>query len=522
MTDENYEEDEASYDNGDNYDMENEYEYPDINTDTTAEYEMLKPDELRKKRDEQIEEFQEFSYLSRDEAIIVLINYQWNYEKLTSFWYENVELNKIKCGIEISPKAKKEIDKYYKENNIQEKTCLVCFSEMEGEELLSLKCNHTLCKDCYTEYLLSRLEDPLTLIASPCPLKQCNLIVYESLFEKCLSSNKEALDKYRKFVMKNYTESNSDIKWCPNPNCGICIRVPGHGMKEIKCQCGTVFCFNCLRETHRPCDCEMISLWDTKNKSQSEDAKWIIVNTKQCPNCHKYIEKNQGCNHMTCRKEAGGCGYEFCWICLGEWKKHGSNWYKCSFFDPNKVDKEKEKLKNDTKFELEKYISYFDKYINHDKSQKFAEGLNTKIIEYKKRFSEEKNTPYLELSFLDDAVATVIDCHRILKNTYIFGYYMVKCNEQKLYEHNQYLLDQKSDQLHEMIEQEQIPNILNIDNIDEFNQKFMKFKNDVINLISIIKDYRKHLLDDIENTMINLVDYKQISNDGKNAKKSII
>ena len=28
-------------------------------------------------------------------------------------------------------------------------------------------------------------------------------------------------------------------------------------------------------------------------------------------------------------------------------------------------------MKNDTKFELEKYISYFDKYINHDKSQKF-------------------------------------------------------------------------------------------------------------------------------------------------------
>ena len=26
---------------------------------------------------------------------------------------------------------------------------------------------------------------------------------------------------------------------------------------------------------------------------------------------------------MTCRKEVGGCGYEFCWICLDEWKKHG-------------------------------------------------------------------------------------------------------------------------------------------------------------------------------------------------------
>ncbi len=50
----------------------------------------------------------------------------------------------------------------------------------------------------------------------------------------------------------------------------------------------------------------------------------------------------------------------------------------------------------------------------------------------------------------------------------------------------------------------------------------MKFKNDVINMISIIKGYREHLLDDIENRMINLVDYKQISNDWKNAKKSII
>ena len=67
-----------------------------------------------------------------------------------------------------------------------------------------------------------------------------------------------------------------------------------------------------------------------------------------------------------------------------------------------------------------------------------------KSLNIKWDFLKKKNTPYLELSFLDEAVATVIDCHRMLKNTYIFDYYMVICNEQKLYEHNQYLLDQKS------------------------------------------------------------------------------
>ena len=60
---------------------------------------------------------------------------------------------------------------------------------------------------------------------------------------------------------------------------------------------------------------------------------------------------------------------------------------------------------------------------------------------------------------------------------------------------------------------------MKITNIDDFNSKFIKFKNDVINLISTIKNYREHLLDDIENKMIDLVDYKQISKDGRNVNK---
>ena len=32
------------------------------------------------------------------------------------------------------------------------------------------------------------------------------------------------------------------------------------------------------------------------------DALWIISNTKPCPRCEAPIQKNEGCNHMTCRK----------------------------------------------------------------------------------------------------------------------------------------------------------------------------------------------------------------------------
>lgn len=35
---------------------------------------------------------------------------------------------------------------------------------------------------------------------------------------------------------------------------------------------------------------------------------------KQCPNCRFWVEKNEGCDHMTCR-----CKYEFCYVCGGKY-----------------------------------------------------------------------------------------------------------------------------------------------------------------------------------------------------------
>ena len=48
--------------------------------------------------------------------------------------------------------------------------------------------------------------------------------------------------------------------------------------------------------------------------------EWIVAHTKQCPQCKSDIEKNQGCNHMTCKI----CNYQFCWMCLKSSSKHSS------------------------------------------------------------------------------------------------------------------------------------------------------------------------------------------------------
>jgi hypothetical protein len=46
---------------------------------------------------------------------------------------------------------------------------------------------------------------------------------------------------------------------------------------------------------------------------------------KPCPQCRFYIEKNEGCNHMTC----GRCSHQFCWLCLSDWASGCSSPKRC-------------------------------------------------------------------------------------------------------------------------------------------------------------------------------------------------
>ena len=98
----------------------------------------------------------------------------------------------------------------------------------------------------------------------------------------------------------------------------------------VQCdECASRRCLVCdCEEWHSPANCYLVQYWRAKCARECENAKWIITNTKKCPECLSRIEKSHGCNHMICAQ----CRHEFCWVCMGPWKEHGNHtggFYKC-------------------------------------------------------------------------------------------------------------------------------------------------------------------------------------------------
>ena len=135
----------------------------------------LEESEIIKEREKIIEEAIEKLFLERDDAILAMIYLEWQENKIES-WYDNVDENKFKAGIELSPKTKDKLKKDGIESNGE--NCLICFEE-KNDDFFSLNCGHQFCQECWTEYLTEKLKSPLSALQAKCPQNGCTCVVYE-------------------------------------------------------------------------------------------------------------------------------------------------------------------------------------------------------------------------------------------------------------------------------------------------------------------------------------------------------
>lgn len=107
------------------------------------------------------------------------------------------------------------------------------------------------------------------------------------------------IGRYDRMLLHSQLSSSPDFRWCLAPGCGAGQIHPEPDHDPIfTCQnCGHRSCALCDVPWHEGQSCASHRR-HRKNEQQSNDT--VFNTTKACPQCRSRIEKNDGCDHMTC------------------------------------------------------------------------------------------------------------------------------------------------------------------------------------------------------------------------------
>ncbi|CAF3084794.1 unnamed protein product [Rotaria socialis] len=328
------------------------------------------------------------------------------------------------------------------------KTCRTCYSEKPSGEFYALRCRHQHCLTCWHSYLEANIGQHGCLRPIYC-LSRCIEVIDDEKILELLSNDQNLCDRYRKNLVQAFVEANRLTQWCPGNGCVTIVKLNTYSANRahlIECDnCKTSFCFQCSKPWHEPIQCSLLAKWEQKNCNESMNGTWVIANTKDCPKCHSAIEKNGGCNHMTCRKP--GCGYEFCWLCFGDWKSHATQ--QCNVYHAQAT----EEAQASAREILKRYIHYFTRYQAHSQSLEFESKLKEKVEERQKEM-EVRAMTYADRQAPGKAFEVLQQCRRTLKYTYPFAFYLERNNESIMFEDNQAHLEQTTEILSEFLERE--------------------------------------------------------------------
>lgn len=470
--------------------------------------------------------------VSFDDILVMLHYCKWQREELIDNYYDNHSKLYENCGL-VEDQANRNIFKDQKDF-----MCMICCETYPCVRTFSLVCGHEYCINCYGEYVKNEAPNG-NLIR--CMDILCSLTISHKTVQLLYENAKKReiiVDNTEASYTPIYQEENeeyafnillqsaakayivgrrSNFKWCPAPDCGGLVEVLRlksdnddtqnfdlsdknkfdvmnldiASIPMVSCPNGHGFCYECQKEDHLPCPCKMVKMWIKKCNDDSETANWLHANTHACPKCFASIEKNGGCNHMTCPT----CNYEFCWICLKEWAIHGTDYYKCSKFEQDVKDAIENNQKQKRKY-LQRYLHYYRRFTLHESSMKGDIKTLDNVNQRMKIFMEEQLKlnkeilSWIDVQFLQDSYKALTNGRKTLKWTYCFSYYLESTNYAEVFEQLQEYLNKVVEDLSQIFEQ-----IISKKNNSKSTEIIMREKQNIINLSSLVMKRQKTLIE---------------------------
>eukprot|EP01017_Pseudomicrothorax_dubius_P031337 TRINITY_DN3992_c0_g1_i4.p1 TRINITY_DN3992_c0_g1~~TRINITY_DN3992_c0_g1_i4.p1 ORF type:complete len:461 (+),score=66.08 TRINITY_DN3992_c0_g1_i4:61-1383(+) len=219
-------------------------------------------------------------------------------------------------------RQRKALEKDRQQN--QNLNCSICLDNLLEQDVWPLKvCGHVFHVNCFSEYLKSEIN--ARKFPLQCPGEGCRReVMPEDIYEVL---DPEYIEKYETFSTKMLLDTNPhEYSCCPTAGCeNVFIYKEGdYPSGRFDCEsCHRSYCLNCKVSYHHGKSCGEYKAEIINSSHLPVDDMFVQfvqgAKYKQCPRCRMWVEKNGGCNHMTCR-----CRFEFCYVCGSE------NWGACN------------------------------------------------------------------------------------------------------------------------------------------------------------------------------------------------
>lgn len=200
------------------------------------------------------------------------------------------------------------LDQYTRQAPLVE--CQICYADKIKDEMVTFLCGHIFCKECFSSAVNLALKEK-NLSKIRCPHYACyNKPLPVADIQNFLTQEQKA--NLNELQTQDWFSKQSHTKYCQTPDCNFAFINESKCQSNITCeQCHKTYCAQCLINHPEYMSCQAAK----ENYSTADDKanqSWKNQHSKQCPHCHTNIEKNRGCDHITCTK----CRHEFCWKCM--------------------------------------------------------------------------------------------------------------------------------------------------------------------------------------------------------------
>ncbi|KAM0949237.1 putative transcription factor C2H2 family [Dioscorea sansibarensis] len=193
--------------------------------------------------------------------------------------------------------------------------CKICMEVAPSSNMLqNNNCAHVFCRACLSQHIAAKLQENITVIK--CPEVHCKGVLEPEICQDIVP--KDVFERWGSVLCESMAIGACKF-YCPFTDCSAMMLDDVDEMVvQAECPvCRRMFCAQCKVAWHAGQSCQEFQSLDV-NERGKDDLIFLELARRnrwmRCPKCNFFVEKVEGCLHVTCR-----CEFQFCYRCGRNW-----------------------------------------------------------------------------------------------------------------------------------------------------------------------------------------------------------